>query len=440
MTDMAEETRQIFNPDVVTPEMEMAEKGRNAPGAYDVPIGEVNPLNAHLFLEDRWQEHFARLRVEDPVHFNELETSGRYWSITKYDDVRAVDGDWETYSSASGITLGLSVEKMRGEVLPQQLTPFIAMDPPTHTEQRKTVRSVSAPSNLRNIEPMVRERTAALLDSLPEDEAFDWVDTVSIELTTLMLATLFDFPMEDRRKLTRWSDIVFAIPGPGGVVETQQQKIDELFECVAYFEKLWDERRGQAGFDLVTMLANGEHTKDMSAFEHLGNLLLLIVGGNDTTRNTMTGSVYGLHKFPENFEKLKADPSLIEKFVPEVIRWQTPLAYMRRTATKDTVLNGKEIKKDDQLLMWYVSANMDEDVFENPEVLNIDRENADRQLSFGYGIHFCMGSRVAELQLRVLWEEMLKRFETIEVLAEPERVFSSFVHGYASMPVKVTRR
>ena len=440
MTDMAEETRQIFNPDVVTPEMEMAEKGRNAPGAFDVPIEEVNPLNAHLFLEDRWQEHFARLRAEDPVHFNELETSGRYWSITKYDDVRAVDGDWETYSSASGITLGLSVEKMRGEVLPQQLTPFIAMDPPTHTEQRKTVRSVSAPSNLRNIEPMIRERTAALLDSLPEDEAFDWVDTVSIELTTLMLATLFDFPMEDRRKLTRWSDIVFAIPGPGGVVETQQQKIDELFECVAYFEKLWDERRGQAGFDLVTMLANGEHTKDMSAFEHLGNLLLLIVGGNDTTRNTMTGSVYGLHKFPENFEKLKADPSLIEKFVPEVIRWQTPLAYMRRTATKDTVLNGKEIKKDDQLLMWYISANMDEDVFENPEVLDIDRENADRQLSFGYGIHFCMGSRVAELQLRVLWEEMLKRFETIEVLAEPERVFSSFVHGYASMPVKVTRR
>ena len=233
MTDMAEETRQIFNPDVVTPEMEMAEKGRNAPGAYDVPIEEVNPLNAHLFLEDRWQEHFARLRAEDPVHFNELETSGRYWSITKYDDVRAVDGDWETYSSASGITLGLSVEKMQEEALPQQLTPFIAMDPPTHTEQRKTVRGVSAPSNLRNIEPMIRERTAALLDSLPEDEAFDWVDTVSIELTTLMLATLFDFPMEDRRKLTRWSDIVFAIPGPGGVVETQQQKIDELFECVA---------------------------------------------------------------------------------------------------------------------------------------------------------------------------------------------------------------
>ncbi len=437
--DTAEEDT-FFDPKIRTPEMEMAETGVGVPRADELAIADINPVNPHLFKENRWQEHFARLRAEDPVHFNELETAGRYWSITKYDDVRAVDGDWETFSSAKGMNLGLRAIAQGDVALPTGATPFISMDPPTHTEQRKTVRSISAPSSLRNIEPMMRERTAALLDSLPEGETFDWVDTVSVELTTLMLATLFDFPMEDRRKLTRWSDIVFAIPGPGGVVETQQHKIDELFECVAYFEKLWDERRGQAGFDLVTMLANGEHTKDMSAFEHLGNLLLLIVGGNDTTRNTMTGSVYGLHKFPENFEKLKADPSLIEKFVPEVIRWQTPLAYMRRTATKDTVLNGKEIKKDDQLLMWYISANMDEDIFDNPEILDIDRENADRQLSFGYGIHFCMGSRVAELQLRVLWEEMLKRFDTIEVLAEPERVFSSFVHGYASMPVKVTRR
>ncbi|MEM9563330.1 MAG: cytochrome P450 [Actinomycetota bacterium] len=440
MTDMAEETRQIFNPNVVTPEMEMAEKGQGAPAASELAIDDINPLNAHLFKEDRWQDHFARLRAEDPVHFNELDSAGRYWSVTKYDDVRAVDGDWETYSSAQGITLGLSAERLATIEQPQQLTPFIAMDPPEHTQQRKTVRSVSAPSNLRNIEPMIRERTAELLDSLPEGETFDWVDTVSIELTTLMLATLFDFPMEDRRMLTRWSDIVFAIPGPGGVVETQQQKIDELFGCVAYFEKLWEERRGGDGFDLVTMLANGDATKDMTAFEHLGNLLLLIVGGNDTTRNTMTGSVYGLNTYPDQYDKLIANPGLIDKFVPEVIRWQTPLSYMRRTATKDTELGGKHIRKDDQVLMWYISANQDEDVFDDAAALDIDRHNADRQLSFGYGIHFCMGSRVAELQLRVLWEEALERFERIEVQDEPERVFSSFVHGYAKLPVTVTRR
>jgi cytochrome P450 len=246
--------------------------------------------------------------------------------------------------------------------------------------------------------------------------------------------------MDDRRKLTRWSDIVFAVPEPGGIVETQQQKIDELMECVAYFSELWDERRGGDGFDLVTMLANGEDTKHMTPMEQLGNLLLLIVGGNDTTRNTMSGSVYGLNKFPEQFDKLKADPGLIAQLVPEVIRWQTPLSYMRRTATRDTELGGKQIKANDQVLMWYISANQDEDVFENAHVLDIERHNADRQLSFGYGIHFCMGSRVAELQLRVLWEEILQRFDRIDVQEEPERVFSSFVHGYTKLPVTVTRR
>ena len=286
---------------------------------------------------------------------------------------------------------------------------------------------------------MIRERTADLLDSLPEGETFDWVDTVSIELTTLMLATLFDFPMEDRRKLTRWSDIVFAVPGQG-VVDSQQQRIDELNECVDYFEGLFEERRQNPGFDLVSMLANGEATKDIPPTQQLGNLLLLIVGGNDTTRNTMTGSVYGLNKYPDQYEKLMADPSLISNFVPEVIRWQTPLSYMRRTATKDTELGGKQIKKYDQVLMWYVSANQDEDVFENGHVLDVERHNADRQLSFGYGIHFCMGSRIAELQLRVLWEEILPRFKKIEIQDEPERVFSSFVHGYANLPVTVTRQ
>ena len=444
MTDTAEtkaEDRPFFDANIRTPEMEMAEIGADVPSANELTIDQINPHNPYLFLEDRWQDHFARLRAEDPVHLNELETSGRYWSVTKYEDVRAVDGDWETYSSAKGITLGIkeiaTAEDTDAEV---GIQTFIAMDPPDHTAQRKTVRSVSAPSNLRNIEPMIRERTAELLDSLPEGESFDWVDTVSIELTTLMLATLFDFPMEDRRKLTRWSDIVFAIPGPGGVVETQQQKIDELLECVDYFDGLFKLRRENPGFDLVSMLANGEATKDIPMVEQLGNLLLLIVGGNDTTRNTMTGSVYGLNKFPDQYDKLLANPDLISNFVPEVIRWQTPLSYMRRTANHDTELGGKQIKKHDQILMWYLSANQDEEVFENAHVLDIERHNADRQLSFGYGIHFCMGSRVAELQLRVLWEEILQRFKRIEIQDEPERVFSSFVHGYTKLPVTVTRK
>ena len=298
-----------------------------------------------------------------------------------------------------------------------------------------------APRNLARLEPLIRERTCRVLDSLPEGETFDWVDTVSIELTTAMLATLFDFPFEDRRKLTRWSDIVFAIPEPGGVVESQAQKRDEMMECVAYFSKLWEERRAKPGDDLVSMLVHGEATRHMSAADHLGNLLLLIVGGNDTTRNTMSGSVYGLDRFPDQFEKLKADPGLVPKMVPEIIRWQTPLSYMRRTATRDCELGGKSIRKHDQILMWYVSANRDEDVFgDDANVIDIERANAARHLSFGYGVHFCMGSRLAELQLRVLWEEILRRFDRIEVQSEPERTFSSFVKGYTKLPVTITRK
>ena len=359
--------------------------------------------------------------------------------MTKYEDVRAVDGDWQNFSSARGITLGLRPSPEQAAQL-ERVTSFISMDPPTHTDQRKTVRGISAPSSLKNLEPEIRERTVNVLESLPEGETFDWVDTVSVELTTLLLASLFNFPMEDRRKLTRWSDIVFAVPEPGGVVETMQQKIDEMMECVSYFEGLWAERRENPGFDLVSMLANGDATKDMPTVAHLGNLLLLIVGGNDTTRNSMSGSVYGLNKYPDQYDKLVADPSLVTKLVPEIIRWQTPLSYMRRTATQDCMIGDKQILKDDQVLMWYLSANRDEEVFADADALDIERPNADRHLSFGYGIHFCMGSRLAELQLRVLWEEVLKRFERIDVQEEPERTFSSFVHGYTKLPVRVTRR
>lgn len=422
-----------------TPEQEQAEHGAEVPSADQLSIEQINPLNAHLFADHRWHDHFARLRHEDPVHFNELATAGRYWSVTKYDDVKSVEMDWKSFSSADGITLGLRVTpELRANSA--GFVSFIAMDPPEHRDQRRAVTPAVQPANLHNLEPLIRERTIAVLDSLPEGETFDWVDTVSIELTTMMLATLFDFPFEDRRKLTRWSDIVFAIPAPGGLVETQAQKRDEFIECVTYFSRLWEQRKEHPGHDMVSMLAHGEATKDIPVSAHLGNLLLLIVGGNDTTRNTMSGSVYGLNKFPEQYDKLIADPELIPNMVSEIIRWQTPLSYMRRTATQDVEVGGKQIKKDDQVLMWYLSANRDESVFENPDQIDIERPNADQHLAFGFGIHRCMGSRLAELQLRILWEEILPRFERIEVQAEPTRPLSSFVNGYTYLPVKVTRK
>ncbi len=419
MSEPGLDPSEFLNPDVIPPDVELAELGKDVGAAADTALEDINPANPHLFTSDLWSDHFARLRAEDPVHFNEIESAGRYWSIMNYDDVRAIDGDWENFSSAKGMTLGLRPTPENNSMF-QRVTPFISMDPPEHTAQRKTVRSIGAPGSVRNLESLVRERTVKVLESLPDGETFDWVETVSVELTTLLLATLFDFPMEDRSKLTRWSDVVFAVPRPGGVVETRLQKMEELLECLAYFERLWVERLENPGSDLVSMLAHGEATKNMEPLDHLGNLLLLIVGGNDTTRNTMTSSVYGLNKYPDQYDKLIADPGLISNLVPEIIRWQTPLSYMRRTANNDREIGGKQIRKNDQILMWYLSANRDETVFDNADAIDLERPNADRHLSFGYGIHFCMGSRLAEMQLRVLWEEALQRFERIEVQAEPE--------------------
>jgi cytochrome P450 len=425
-------------PEFMRPGSELDKRKGPIPAAADMPLEEINPVWNRLFSENRMLEYFERLRREDPVHFNESEVAGRYWSLTRYEEIKAVDTDHKNFSSAHGITLGFPID----QPLPEgalDISLFIAMDQPKHDVQRKTVSPVVSTRNLAAMEALIRERTCEVLDSLPEGETFNWVDLVSIELTTRMLATLFDFPYEERSKLTRWSDVATAVPG-GGVIDTEEQRREELIECLVYFTQIWEERKKNPTGDFVSMLAHGEETKDMEPLEFLGNLILLIVGGNDTTRNSMSGGVLALNEFPSEFEKLKNDPSLIPNMVAEVIRWQTPLAYMRRTANNDCVVGDKNIKAGDQLLMWYVSGNRDESVFERGEELIIDRENARNHLSFGFGIHRCMGNRLAEMQLRVLWEEILKRFENIEVVGEVERTFSSFVKGYTSLPVRVTRK
>ncbi len=404
---------------------------------YSVPIEEINPIDGRLFQMDIHEAHFKRLREEDPVHMNELPKTGRYWSITKFEDIMYVDKNHELFSSASGIALGPRIDSERSSE-DLNISNFIAMDPPKHDLQRATVSSVVAPPNLAKMESLIRERAGTILDNLPVDETFNWVDLVSIELTTQMLATLFDFPFEDRRMLTRWSDVATAPPGTG-IVDTAEQRRDELLECLAYFTRLWNERAAMdnPGSDLISMLAHGEDTKNMAPYEFLGNLILLIVGGNDTTRNSISGGVLALNQNPEEYDKLRNNPELIPNMVAEIIRWQTPLPYMRRTANQDVELRGKKIRKGEQLLMWYISGNRDEEVIDNPNAFIIDRPNARHHLSFGFGIHRCMGNRLAEMQLRIVWEEILKRFHKVEVVGEPERLRSSFVRGITNLPVQV---
>jgi len=400
---------------------------------YSVPLAEINVANPFLFSHDVHEAWFKRLRDEAPVHYCAESFFGPYWSVTRYDDIMTVDTSHDVFSSEPTIIISDPLEDF-------PLPMFIAMDRPKHDEQRRVVAPVTGPENLRNFEPIIRERTCDVLDSLPIGETFNWVEKVSIELTTRMLATLFDFPFEERAKLTYWSDIATAVPGMG-LIDSDDERKAIMLECLEYFTGLWNERvKAPPSNDLISMLAHGEATRNMGPVEYLGNLILLIVGGNDTTRNTMSASVLNLANNPGQFRRLVADQSLIPSMVAETIRWQTPLAHMRRTAKFDTELGGQQIKAGDKVVMWYISGNRDERVFDQPHDFIIERPNVRKHLAFGFGIHRCMGNRLAELQLKVLWEEILKRFDRIELAGDVERSVSTFVHGYTALPVIVHPR
>ena len=403
--------------------------------AFALPIEQIDPATADYFENDTVGHYFERLRRDDPVHHANSPLFGPYWSVTRFQDIMQVDTNHGIFSSdwtQGGIAIS---EPPPGEA-PLQM--FIAMDPPRHDVQRKAVQPIVAPGNLANMQTLIRERTCKVLDGLPRGESFNWVEHVSIELTTLMLATLFDFPLEDRHLLTHWSDVATANKDVDPKAPTREERLIELHKMAAYFTRLWNERvNASPGSDLISMMAHNPETRNMTPQEFMGNLVLLIVGGNDTTRNSMTGGLLALHNNPAEWDKLRKDPALIDNMVSEIIRWQTPLAHMRRTALQDTELGGKHIKKGDKVVMWYLSGNRDEEAIPDASQFIIDRPRARQHLSFGFGIHRCVGNRLAEMQLRILWDEIHKRFPVIEVLAEPVRVRSSFVRGFTELMVRI---
>ncbi len=412
------------------------DRSYSAAEAYSLPLAELDPGHPRLFQANTMWPYFERLRAEAPVHYTPESMFGPYWSVTKYKDILAVEANHEVFSSdwsLGGITI-------RDQLKDFPLPMFIAMDPPKHDRQRDVVSPMFTAANMAAMEASIRSRAAEVLDKLPIGETFDWVDRVSIELTTQMLAILFDFPWEDRRKLTRWSDVATAHPD-SGTNASEEARQAELTECLGYFTRLWNERVNAAPkADLISMIAHADTTRAMDPRELLGNVILLIVGGNDTTRNSITGGLIALSENPEQYAKLRADPGLVAGMVPEMIRWQTPIAHMRRTAKRDIMLGGQQIRAGDRVVMWYVSGNRDEEAIPDANRFIIDRAKPKKHLSFGFGIHRCVGERLAEMQLRVVWEEILARFPGIEVMGEPRRVYSSFVKGYETLPVRIAAR
>jgi cytochrome P450 len=416
--------------------------------AYATPLSELNPGNADRFQTGAVWPVFKRLRAEDPVHFTADSEFGPYWSITKWDDIMAVDTDHEAFSSVGGIVLfdlqaqrerlRLPGERTREEQIEAarrgEGASFIGLDEPHHGPKRKAVSPTLAPANIALMAPVVRERAGQILDALPIGETFDWVDLVSKELTSMTLATMLDFPFEERRKLLYWTT------GDGAEM-TPEERMSAALERQARFDELWEKKRNAPpAMDMISMMAHNPLTRDMSRQEYQGNVVLLIIGGNDTTRNTISGSVFELNRNPDQYDKLRANPDLIPSMVSETIRYQTPLAHMARTATKDTEVSGKMIREGDRVAMWYISGNRDESKIANPDAYDIERERPRQHLSFGFGVHRCVGNRVAEMQLTIIWEEILKRFPEIRVAGEHERSHSNFFHGFETLPVVIPAR
>jgi hypothetical protein len=402
--------------------------------AYATPLDAYDVSDPELFRGDTLWPWFERLRAEDPVHRCATSPFGPYWSVTRHKDIIAVDSNHRVFSSDSelgGITIFDGPQ-------PREQTSFISLDPPDHDQQRKVIAPMFAPDSLKVLEPLIRTRAAKILDELPRGKTFDFVDKVAVELTSQMLATLFDFPFEDRRLLPRASDLILAQPGPDSVVQTEEQRQVEFFQIFSKFTALWDERLAKPPqHDLISMLCHNAATRKATPDAYLGNIVLLIVAGSDTTRHSITGGLLALNQNPAQYDKLRANPALIDSMIPEIIRWQSPVAHMRRTALEDIELGGKPIKKGDKVIMWYVSGNRDGEAIDRPDEFLIDRERPRQHVSFGFGIHRCVGMRLAEMQLKIMWEEILKRFPRIEVVGEPKRMNSNFVKGFDAMQVRI---
>ncbi|HEX4849139.1 MAG TPA: cytochrome P450 [Novosphingobium sp.] len=397
-------------------------------------ISPVDLSDAALYTEDRWREPFAHLRGEAPVSWREESPYGGYWSVVGHELIQAVELDPVTYSSQIGnITIA---DGVAGQEFPN----FIAMDPPRHTEQRRVVAAAFTPSQMALREKQVRARTRELFDALPVGETFDWVDRVSVPVTIAMLAIVLDFPWDERMNLRKWSDMASNVSPEVMTEDYAAQFFAEMGLMLARFDELLEARRTQEpADDLLSRMIHSEAMGNLTPLERIANIALLIVGGNDTTRNSISGFVEALHKYPGELERLRADPSLIPNAAQEIIRWQSPVTHMRRTMTRDVELAGQQLKAGEKIVLWYLAANRDESVFADAERFDVGRENARRHLGFGHGIHRCVGARLAEIQLCTVIEEIVERGWRIVPQGAPTRLASPFLHGFTAMPVRIDR-
>ena len=400
------------------------------------PLNPIDVSQNSLYVEDTWREPFAQLRAEAPLSWREESPFGPYWSAVTHDLVSEVELRHDVFSSRwdkGNITIA---ESVNGQGFPN----FIAQDQPIHTAQRRVIAPAFSPSQMLKLDKQVKERTKALLDDLPVGETFDWVERVSIPQTLGMLCILFDMPFEEWRDIKRWSDWASGVSADNLNEEYFAQFMAQMGEMLERFDRELEDRRGKPpSDDLLSRMVHSEAMGQMEPMERIANIALLIVGGNDTTRNSMSALVEAFDTYPEELERLRADPKLIPNAAQEIVRWQSPVTHMRRTALADTELGGQTIKAGEKVVMWYISANRDEAVFADAERFDVGRSNARRHLGFGHGIHRCVGAKLAEDQLATLIGEIVSRGWKLVPEGAPTRLPSPFLHGFTSVPVQLLK-
>lgn len=393
-------------------------------------------LNSHdSFVHGIPYETFAYWRHHDPVHWIDEPDGPGYWSVTKYHDVVRVNRDAETYSSERGGTFMFEVEE---ELLASMRLLMLTMDPPKHTRYRLLVSRAFTPAHIRALDEFIARSTHRIVDEVIERGEADFVVDLAAELPLQVIAEIIGVPQEDRHLVFDWSNRMVGSQDPEYAVAPEDAGIAQA-ELYAYCDALCADRRKNPRDDILTSLINAEIDGDkLSDLELNTFFMLLSVAGNETTRNLIAHGMYHLFQNPDAHQRLLADRSLLNSAVEEMLRVGSPVLHFRRTATRDAELGDKQVREGDKVIMWYVSANRDEDVFEAPDEFRIDRDPNDHIAFGGRGPHYCLGANLARSEIRHLFNEVLDRLPDIRLAGEPERLRSNFIGGIKHMPVEFT--
>lgn len=376
---------------------------------------------------------FKRLRQEAPVHFHKERDGGPgFWTVTKYHDLITVSKDNRTFSSYRG---GTNIFDLAEEQLAEVRSIMLNMDPPAHSKYRKLVSQVFVVRIISALEPHVRELAGRIIDAVIEQGECDFVTDIAAELPLQVIAEFLGVPQDERKMLFEWSNRLIGFDDP-----EFQNSIDDgrmaAMEIYMYANQLAMQRRERPQNDIVTRLLQGEVDGERLTEQEFDSFfLLLAIAGNETTRNLISGGMQALIEHPEQWQRLKANPALMPTAVEEMLRWVSPVMHFRRTATRDVELGGQKIKEGEKVVIFYPSANRDEEIFPNADTFDIGR-TPNEHIAFGIGEHFCLGSNLARLEIRVIFEELVRRLPDIELNGPVRRLRSNFINGIKSMPVR----